>query len=145
MPPAVRAMRAAALCLLFLAGCAVSPVQPEPIRISRGWFGGEARFVGELRLENDCIVAGAGESWATPLFDPEATLGENRRSIREGDRPALAFGQRFAAGAATLRDDGRGWSIADIEDFYGVAIPAACPKRDVVRLHDLVVIEESSK
>ena len=134
MPPAICAMRAAALCLLCLAGCAVTPVQPEPIRIARGHFGGEARFVGELRFKNGCLVAGAGESWATPLFDPEATLGEDRRSIREGDRPAVRFGQKFGAGAAHLRNNGRGWSIADIEQFFGVIIAAACPKRDVVRL-----------
>ena len=141
MPQVVRAMKAAALCLLFLAGCAAS-APPEPIRISRGWKGGEARFVGELRLEKGCIVAVAGTSRATPLFDPDATLSEDHRAIREGDRPAVAFGQRFAAGAATLRDDGRGWSIEDVEQFYGVKIPAACPRRDVMRLHDLVVIDE---
>ena len=143
MPQAVRAMKAAALCLLFLAGCAASATPPEPIRISRGWKGGEARFVGELRLKKGCIVAGAGKSWATPLFNPEATFGKDHRAIREGSRPAIAFGQKFAAGAAILRDDGRGWSMADVEQFYGVKIPVACPRRDVVRLHDLVAIEEN--
>ena len=113
---------------------------PILISITRGNFGGEARFVGKLRIENRCVVAVLGTRLATVLFDPETTLGADLQSLSERGRAPILFGQSFAAATAVLRDNGRGWPIADIESFYGVNIPARCPHRDVIRLRRLAPI-----
>ena len=113
---------------------------PTLISITRGNLGGEARYVGKLRIEHRCIVAVLGKRLATVLFDPETTLGKDLQSLNERSRSPIRFGQSFAAATAVLRDNGRGWPIADIESFYGVIIPARCPHRDVIRLRHLAPI-----
>jgi len=40
-----------------------------------------------------------------------------------------------------LRENAKGWPISDIERFYGVTIPAACPKDDIMRLRNMEVLE----
>lgn len=131
-------MVTATALLLLSAGCVAATASAEPIRITRGWHGGEARFAGELRVEHGCIVAISGSRRLTPLFDADQALGADART-------ALPIGQKFQAGAAHLRDDGRGWSVADIERFYGVSIPSACPTRNIVRLHSLEAISEEQQ
>lgn len=77
------------------------------------------------------------------LFDPGVTLlptGDGVFDPATGN--SIRFGERISGGAATLRDAGRGWPSRDIERFYGVTIPAACPKRDVMRLHHMEPIPE---
>lgn len=98
---------------------------------------GEARFVGELRFHNGCLVAVAGAKVATPILDRDVILqpdGSAIDDVRHGLQ--IPVGKRFAAGAAWLRDDGSGWSIADIESSFGIHIPNGCPVETIVRLHD---------
>lgn len=115
-------------------------VLPILISITRGNFGGEARFVGKLH-----VVAFLGKRRANVLFDPETTLGEDLQSLSERDRAPILFGQSFSAATAVLRDNGRGWSIADIKSFYSVNIPARCPHRDVIRLRHLAPINMDAR
>lgn len=114
---------------------------PNIINITRGYYGGEARFEGDLRIENGCVVAGSSSLRATPLFDADVMVGKDRQSLTQAGRVTVLFGQRFTAGSANLRESGRGWSIADIERFFGIKIPPSCPRRNIVRLHNIVVIE----
>lgn len=118
---------------------------PAFILITRGYFGGEARFEGSLRVENGWIVAVSDTRQTTSLFDAGAKMGMDRRSLSGVGREAVPLRQRFTSGAATLRQNGRGWSIVDIERFYNVNIPAACPSRDVVRVHNLATIRETTR
>lgn len=100
-------------------------------------LGGEARFVGELGFRNGCLVAIAGAKVATPIFDRDVVLradGSAINDIRHGLQ--IPVGKRFAAGGAWLRDNGSGWSIADIEGASGAHMPPGCPVETVVRLHD---------
>lgn len=110
---------------------------PIFISITPGKFGGEARFVGKLRIENGCVVAVLGKRRATVLFDAGTTLGADLQSLSESGGAPILIGQSFAAATAVLRDNGRGWPIADIESFFGVNIPARCPHRAVIRLRRL--------
>lgn len=119
---------------------------PTIIAITRGHSGGEARFEGELRIENGCVVAVSGAFLAIPLFDKQTAIGENGRSLVErSDLEVVQFGQRFEASTAHLRNNGTGWSVGSIEDFYGVTIPAACPTRNIIRLRRLISIKEGKQ
>lgn len=99
--------------------------------------GGEARFEGELRFHNGCLVAVYGAKAATPIFDRDVILQANGSAIYDvSDGLQIPIGKRFAAGAAWLRSDGSGWPIADIEKSFGIHIPDGCPVGTIVRLHD---------
>lgn len=104
---------------------------------SSNLFGGEALFTGKLFERNGCLVAGTDEVFATPVFDPGVTLtagGKTIRDVRKGVE--VPIGRPFRAGTAWMRDDGTGWSVADIEMFFGTRIPPGCPTDNVIRLHD---------
>lgn len=122
--------------VLILSGCAAHNGDGNPITIARPAFGGEAGFYGSVELQRGCIVTG-GDRPETVLFDPDVTLTDDRSGIRDGpDGAVIFFGRKTWAGAAGLREGGKGWSIADIEEFFGVIIPKHCPTNEVVRLHD---------
>lgn len=100
-------------------------------------IGGEARFEGEFKIRGNCVVVGS--TWkGLPIFDPSVRLTETGDTIldsRTGVR--VAVGERFSASAAFLRDEGRGWSLSDIEQATGVAIPKGCGTNMIVRLRDI--------
>ena len=124
-----------------LSGCATAAIEAQPITIDRDAFGGQALFGGSIESIDGCIVTGRSNS--TDLFDQGVTLlptGDGVFDPATGN--SIRFGERISGGAAVLRDAGRGWPIHDIERFYGVTIPAACPKRDVMRLHHMEPIPE---
>ena len=124
-----------------LSGCATAAIEAQPITIDRDAFGGQALFGGSIESIDGCIVTGRSNS--TVLFDQGVTLlptGDGVFDPATGN--SIRFGERISGGAAVLRDAGRGWPIHDIERFYGVTIPAACPKRDVMRLHHMEPIPE---
>ena len=128
---------------LASAGCTADPAGQRltiATIATSNTFGGEALFAGKLIEREGCLVAVADGTFATPIFDPGVVLTPEGRAIwdvRQGLN--VPIGRSFRAGAAWLRDDGRGWSVADIEAFYGTRIPAGCSTHDVIRLHDFVL------
>lgn len=120
---------------LVLSACAANAADGDPITIARHAFGGEALYNGILKLRRGCIVTG-GDRPATVLFDPDVTLTDDRTAVRDGpDGVLVPFGVTVFAGSAVLREAGAGWSLAEIEEFFGVDIPDVCPTDEVVRLH----------
>lgn len=110
---------------------------------SSNLFGGEALFSGKLFKRNGCLVAEADDSFATPIFDPGVTLASDGKTIRDGGLGVgVPLGRPFRAGAAWLRGDGQGWSIPDIETFFGTRLPPGCPTENVIRLHDFELTGE---
>ena len=84
-----------------------------------------------------CAVAVGGERRATILFDPDVMLVNGNTAIRDGSSgEVIRFGEQVHASAAILLSGGRGWSLHDIQSFYGIKLPEYCPKDEVVRLHD---------
>lgn len=128
--------------VITLAGAWTAHAVPaQPITIARPAFGGQALFEGRITLRNGCFTTDS-EYPATILFDPDVTLSETKKAIRHGAGGAvIALGNPSRASAAWLRQDNNGWSIEDIETFYGVEIPINCPTANVVRLHDFEPIE----
>ena len=144
MQPARRLVRIAVLALVIpLTACQSAPSSPHLITIAKPARAGEALSRGELGVVRGCVVAMGYFGNETVLFDPGVTLlptGDGVFDPATGN--SIRFGERISGGAATLRDAGRGWPSRDIERFYGVTIPAACPKRDVMRLHHMEPIPE---
>jgi hypothetical protein len=98
--------------------------------------GGEARFEGELHIRENCIVVGSGRT--LPIFDPSVRLTETGDAIldsRTGVR--IAVGEHFSAAAAFFRDEGRGWSLSDIERATGVDVSEGCDTDAIVRLRNI--------
>jgi len=113
---------------------------------SSNMFGGEALFTGKLLEQNGCLLASANERFATLIFDPGVTLAADGGTIRDvRQNVEVPVGRYFRAGSAWLRDGGQGWSVADIEAFYGTRIPAKCPTHNVIRLHDFDLTEQGEK
>jgi hypothetical protein len=141
-------MRAALLVPLVLAtvGCAADvPRQRLTIATiaSSNLFGGEALYRGKLVERAGCIVAAADGSFATPIFDPGVTLADDGEALVDAHEGVqVPIGRLFEAGTAWLRDDGEGWSLAEIDSFYGTRIPPGCPTDNVIRLHDFEVTEQ---
>lgn len=100
--------------------------------------GGEALFRGHIELRGRCVVAvGPTGKPSLPIFDATVSLNEAGDGIvdaRSGLQ--IAIGERFHAAAATFRDDGEGWSLADIEGATGVRLPKDCGDT-IVRLRDM--------
>ena len=125
-----------------LSGCATAKIEAQPITIDRDAFGGEALFHGSIAAIDGCIVTRGYRSNSTVLFDRGVTLLASGDGVFDpATGKSIRFGARITGGAAVLRDAGRGWPIHDIERFYGVTIPAACPKSDVMRLHHMEIPE----
>jgi len=126
-------------------GCAAhQPARPLAIATITSAFthGGQARFAGRLIERDGCLVATDGVNVATPIFDPGATLGADRKTISDTRAGVeVPIGRPFRASAAWLRDHDQGWSVADIETFYGTRIPPGCPTNNVIRLHDFEMAE----
>jgi len=134
---------------LPLPGCAAhQPARPLAIATitSAFTFGGQARFAGRLIERDGCLVATDGVNVATPIFDPGATLGADRKTISDTRAGVeVPIGRPFRAGVAWLRDHGRGWSVAAIETFYGTRLPPGCPTDTVIRLHSFTVTSEGRR
>ncbi|WP_454597637.1 hypothetical protein [Qipengyuania sp. SM2507] len=129
--------RLAVSFVLMLSGCVAHGGGGNPINIARPAFGGEAGFYGSIELQRGCIVTG-GDRPATVLFDPGVKLSEDRtRIIDPRAQGSVRLDVPIQGGAALLRENGKGWPIADIESFFGVTIPAGCPTKDVMRLHGM--------
>ena len=143
MQPARRMVRIAALALVIpLTACQSVSSPPHLITIAKPAMAGEALFRGELAEVAGCVVAKGHRDNATILFDRGVTLlprGDGVFDPATGN--SIRFGARITGGAAVVRDAGQGWPIHDIERFYGVTIPAACPKSDVMRLHHMEIPE----
>ena len=128
------------LQMLVLSGCATG-THRDKIAIltvtTDRQFGGEARFSGEWRIRNGCLVASAGKRVATPIFDTGVILQPDASAIRHARNGVrISVGQRFHAGTAWIRNNGGGWSVSEIEAFFGIRIPSGCPTADIIRLHD---------
>jgi|GEM_PF-1037033 len=143
MQPVRRLVRIAALALVIpLTACQGAPSSPHLITIAKPARAGEALIRGELAVVRGCVVLRGEHRNSTVLFDPGVTLlptGEGLHDPHSGKD--IPFGQCLSGGGGVLRDDGRGWPISDIERFYGVTIPAACPKDDIMRLRNMEVLE----
>ena len=125
-----------------LSGCQSAFLPPHLITIARPAMAGEALFRGELAVVSGCVVAKGHRSNATVLFDPGVTLLRSGAGLHDPlSGNTIPFGQRISGGGGNLREDDKGWPISDIERFYGVTIPAACPKDDIMRLRSMEVLE----
>lgn len=137
----MRYARALWIALLGLAACAGAAPVAQPITIARPAFGGEALFRGELTVKNGCIVSAGSRRGSTVLFDPGIRLLENGQGVFDpATGQSIRFGEPLAGGAASLRENDRGWPISDIERFFGVSLPPDCPRANVTRLHHLTKI-----
>ena len=104
--------------------------------------GGEAYYEGTLRVENGCVVVGSSGSVAVPIFDPSVRLLDTGNElIDEATGRRFRFGIRIRASAAWLRDNGRGWSPADIDTVVGSTVPAQCNRHTVLRLAELQFVQ----
>ena len=143
MQPARRLVRIAAFALVIpLTACQGAPSSPHLISIAKPARAGEALFRGELGVVRGCVVAKGYFGNESVLFDPGVTLlpfGDGLHDPLSGNN--IPFGQRISGGGGVFRENGRGWPISDIERFYGVTIPAACPKDNVMRLRHMEVLE----
>lgn len=129
------------VALFGLAACAGAAPVVQPVTIARPAFGGEALFRGYLAVEDGCIVAVAGRHSSTVLFDPGVRLLDDGQGIWDpATGQSIPFGEPVKGGAAVLRDNGKGWPISDIESFFGVSLPAGCPRANLMRLHHLTQI-----
>lgn len=125
------------IAILLASGCAANGGPPQLVRIANPLFGGEAAYTGAVEIHRGCVVAVGGGKRATILFDADVTLVDGGTAIRDGSSgEVIRFGEQVHAGAALLLSGGRGWSVNDIQSFYGVKLPESCPKDEVVRLHD---------
>jgi hypothetical protein len=134
------------ICLLGLAimltgGCAASGGPPQLVRIAKPLFGGEAGFAGSVEVHRGCVVTMHNGRPQTVLFDSDVALVSDGTGFRDGsDGKIIRFGQEFRAGAAEIRRKGKGWSLKDIQAFFGAKLPENCPKDEVVRLHDFTPV-----
>ena len=133
----------AALALAIpLTACQRAPSSPHLGTIARPAFAGEALFRGALAVVRGCVVAKGDRRNSTVLFDPGVTLLPSVEGLHDPHSGNdIPFGQRISGGGGFLRENAKGWPISDIERFYGVTIPAACPKDDIMRLRNIEVLD----
>ena len=130
------------LAILFASGCSANGGPPQLLRIAKPWFGGEAAYTGAIEIHRGCVVAVGGGKRATILFDPDVMLVDGGTAIRDGSSgEVIRFGEQVHAFAAILLSGDRGWSVHDIQSFYGVKLSESCPKDEVVRLHDFKPVD----
>ena len=143
MQPARRLVRIAALALVIqLTACQGAPSSPHLITIAKPARAGEALIRGELAVVRGCVVMKGPRRNSTVLFDPGVTLLPSVEGLHDPHSGNdIPFGQRISGGGGFLRENAKGWPISDIERFYGVTIPAACPKDDIMRLRNMEVLE----
>lgn len=129
-----------AWCLVVVLTACSTTHGEMPLTIARDAFGGGAQFVGRLQMSKGCVVAtGAFGEPSTVLFDPDIRLtGDGAALFDPQTGRTIRFNVPIAGGAAELRSDGNGWAVADIERFFGVRMPANCPRDAVMRLHDMI-------
>ena len=143
MQPARRLVRIAALALVIqLTACQSTSSPLHLIAIARPAMAGEALFRGELAVVRGCVAIRGSRRNSTVLFDRGVTLlpsGEGLHDPHSGND--IPFGQRISGGGGNWRENGKGWPISDIERFYGVMIPAACSKDDIIRLRNMEVLK----
>ena len=143
MQTARRMVKFAALALAIpLTASQRAPSSPHLGTIARPAFAGEALFRGELAVVRGCVVAKGDRRNSTALFDPGVTLLPSVEGLHDPHSGNdIPFSQRISGGGGFLRENAKGWPISDIERFYGVTIPAACPKDDIMRLRNMEVLE----
>ncbi len=143
MQPARRLVRIAALALVIpLTACQGAPSSPHLITIAKPARAGEALIRGELAVVRGCVVMKGPRRNSTVLLDPGVTLLPSVEGLHDPHSGNdIPFGQRISGGGGFLRENAKGWPISDIERFYGVTIPAACPKDDIMRLRNMEVLE----
>lgn len=121
------------LCAALTAGCTGIVQGLSVIAAAPNTMVGEAAIRGRLGLHKGCIVTSSAVSTATVLLDPRVELnGDGTGIVDRATGETVAFGQSFRGGGSTLREDGQGWSISDIETYYRVIIPAQCPRDNVI-------------
>lgn len=124
----MRHAQAMSNALLGLTACAGAAPVAQPVTIARPAFGGEAQFRGQLAMEKGCIVAFGTRKSINVLFHPGVKLLDAGQGVSDpATGQSIRFGEPVTGGAASLRDNGRGWSISDIESFYGVSLPPRLP------------------
>lgn len=130
--------------LLFAQACAAMPDSTPGRQLGLlvaspdSRIGGEAYVEGTLQADNGCVVIDSGGRTAVPIFDSSVRLADTRNAlIDESTGRSFRFGTRVSAAAAWLRDNGRGWSFADIEALVGPSVPAQCSGETIVRLKGL--------
>ena len=136
-------VRIAALALAIpLTACQGAPSAPQLITIAKPARAGEALIRGELAVVRGCVVMkGPRRNW-TVLFDLGVALLPSGAGLHDPhSENDIRFGQSISGGGGVLRENGKGWPISNIERFYGVTIPAACPKDNVMRLRTMKVLE----
>jgi hypothetical protein len=143
MQPARRLVRIAALALVIpLTACQGAPSSPHLITIAKPARAGEALIRGKLAVVRGCVVMKGPRRNSTVLFDAGVTLLPSVEGLHDPHSGNdIPFGQRISGGGGFLRENAKGWPISDIERFYGVTIPAACPKDDIMRLRNMEVLE----
>jgi hypothetical protein len=101
--------------------------------------GGQALFRGHIEIRGRCIVAvGPTGQTSLPIFDATVSLNDTSDGIVDARSGVhISIGQQFRAGAATFRrDNGKGWSLADIKQATGVSVPNGCGST-IVMLRDI--------
>ena len=126
------------LAAMALASCRSGAEPVMPLAITSGHFGGEALFTGTIDRRGGCIVTTSGRAPFTVLFDEGVSLSADGGGVidpRNGVE--VRFGERIQGGAGNLRENGNGWSVDDIEEFFGVSLPRDCPRNNIMRLGDM--------
>ena len=133
----------ATAAMTLAAACATGPSELHLFTIAKPALGGEALFHGMLLAKHGCVIVNQANGETTILFDPGVALTENRDGLRDARTgKTVHFRKLIRGGAADLRSGGRGWSVADIEGFFGVSIDGGCPTGNVMRLHDMQELEQ---
>lgn len=93
---------------------------------------------GHIEIRGRCIVAvGPTGQTSLPIFDATVSLNDTSDGIVDARSGVhISIGQQFRAGAATFRDNGKGWSLADIKQATGVSVPNGCGST-IVMLRDI--------
>lgn len=95
---------------------------------------GEAYVEGNLVVSNGCVSVGSSNSHSTILFEAGTVLElQDGAYVVRTPYGEFPLGARVKGAGSVLRDEGRGWSIASIDDFLVTPLARRC-SRDVVRL-----------
>lgn len=104
-------------------------------------IGGQALLEGGLRIVRGCVIVSSGEREVLPIFDPSVRLEPSGRAILDAETgERVRVGGRLRGSAAYLRDNGIGWTDAEISRFTGASVPADCGDT-VVRVSSITAIE----
>ena len=128
--------------IALLSACQTMEPRTEVLIVTRSTSGGQALFRGSIEARAGCLVAVSGDRIATVLFDPGVRLASDEGIIEANTDRAIKFGAKLEGASAILRENGSGWQLTDLEQYFGVTIPKTCPSDNVMRLRDMVILEE---